>query len=148
MPITNHHPPPPQKIPFKQCIQKVQPQNDKLYGRLPFVWKKESCLYDINIRRTFSDHNLSDANSSVALPHSEASCRLLFTHVSITDWWYCWYPLLRSIIGLDVTRTIPKYGERRKKKLVLDHVTRNWLNRWLAQITSQFGNLAVKSDRI
>lgn len=47
--------------------------------------KKESCLYDINIKRTFSDHNLSDANSLVALPHSETSCRLLFIHVSITD---------------------------------------------------------------
>lgn len=64
--------------------------------------KKESCLYDINIKRTFSDHNLSDANSLVALPHSETSCRLLFIHVSITD--------------LDVTRTtcIPKYGEKKK----------------------------------
>lgn len=74
---------------WKQCFQKVQPQNDKSYSRL--YLKKESCLYDINIKRTFSDHNLSDANSLVALPHSETSCRLLFIHVSITDWWFSWY---------------------------------------------------------
>lgn len=74
-------------------FKKYNPKMTNCMADLSFrlYLKKESCLYDINIKRTFSDHNLSDANSLVALPHSETSCRLLFIHVSITDWWFSWY---------------------------------------------------------
>lgn len=74
-------------------FKKYNPKMTNCMADLSFrlYLQKESCLYDINIKRTFSDHNLSDANSLVALPHSETSCRLLFIHVSITDWWFSWY---------------------------------------------------------
>lgn len=112
--------------------------------------KKESCLYDINIKRTFSDHNLSDANSLVALPHSETSCRLLFIHVSITDWWFSWYISSSPVYHWSRRHAYYLYTEiwREKKGIILGHVTRNWLSWWMTQITSRFGNLAVKADRI
>lgn len=133
-------------------FKKYNPKMTNCMADLSFrlYLKKESCLYDINIKRTFSDHNLSDANSLVALPHSETSCRLLFIHVSITDWWFSWYIYSSPVYHWSRRHAYYLYTEiwREKKGIILGHVTRNWLSWWMTQITSRFGNLAVKADRI